>query len=73
MLYESCKQDPEMERYMESALIIASRILYQFTTDTINKNLLFFDLLDIENVLFSHSKTLLVNMLVFTYRNDSLV
>lgn len=62
-----------MKRYMESALIIASRILYQFTTDTINKNLLFFDLLDIENVLFAHSKTLLVNMLVFTYRDDSLL
>lgn len=70
MLFEQSKEDPELMRYLESALIVASRILYQFTTDTINKNLLFFDLLDIENIYFAHSKSLLINMLAFTYKDD---
>ena len=73
MIFDGFLIDPELRRYVESSLVIASRVLEQFTTDKINKNLLFFDLLDIESILFANSKSLLINMLVFTYRGDSLM
>lgn len=73
MIFDGFLKDPELRRYVESSLVIASRVLEQFTTDKINKNLLFFDLLDIESILFANSKSLLINMLVFTYRRDSLM
>jgi hypothetical protein len=70
MLFESSQTNKQIQRYIESCLLVASRILYQFTTDKINKDGIFFDLLDIENILFAHTKSLLLAMLKFTWKEN---
>ena len=68
MLYECSLHDTAIKKYLMTSMNIASRILYQFTIDKIEKYLIFFDLLDLENIMLSNSMSLMISMLYFTYK-----
>lgn len=73
MFYECSRTDPSIKHYLMSSINIASRILFQFTIDKIDKNMIFFDLLDLENIMFSNSISLMTCMLYFTYKEEDSV
>ena len=70
MLCECSQTDATIKHYLLASMHISSRILLQFTIDKIDKNMIFFDLLDLENIMFSNSIGLMTSMLYFTYRDE---
>lgn len=71
MLFECSQSDPSIYHYLIASMHISSRILLQFTIDKIDKNMIFFDLLDLENIMFSNSIGLMTSMIYFTYKEVS--
>ena len=63
----------KIRRYVESTITCAARILHMFTTDNIDKTIFFFILLDIENVLISHTTDLVTCMTSSALEENPLV
>ena len=69
MFYDNSLVDVVNDRFLTTILNIASKILFQFTVDHLNKDHIFFDLLDIEVALHASTINQLVSMLHFTYKD----
>lgn len=71
MLLEEYKKNPKIEKYFKLVLKLAMGILEMFTSEKIDKNTLFFELLDIENAFYSNLRNLLEAMLAFAYKDNN--
>lgn len=67
MLHEKFPKSTETQNFLKSTVICASKMLNMFTSETFDKTVIFFVLLDTQNVLLSHTIDLLCSMMAFSF------
>jgi len=62
--FSGCKK---IQNFLKSTVICASKMLNMFTSETFDKTVIFFVLLDTQSVLLSHTIDLLCSMMAFSF------